>query len=350
MWWQKRTDGLVQYFLSFEDALWRYLRALPLAKKTMLVPDFFCSDVTSRLIDRGYKIATYPLDSNLCFDKEAFTSVINQNQDIGAVIIYYPLGDRSSVPSVHWFRERLDTDTLLIEDLADVVLDLAQDDPSWHTPIDRHHIIIDSFRKNLPLQGARLFSLTKCGDLAEPFTIDEAWYLTKASALHFTYSLCNLIGDFFNLKAIRTLKWTLFGLHSDLIGSFNNGARACFLTELLFSTINLSVLKQARQVVLQQYQAQNPFIDSKQYQLLPQNQTPDVAIEIRFPVLRGPKGTLSKLANELEQDEIFVDIHFDDSPRANAFDFLLLPLHPHYTKEDIQRLWKAITHRLQNLA
>jgi hypothetical protein len=99
-------------------------------------------------------------------------------------------------------------------------------------------------------------------------------------------------------------------------------------------------------LVKRYYQNLSPTISSSNIKLLPQE--PKEEGEIRFPILCGNKNTLSILADKLEQFEIYVDLHFDDSPRAQMADYLLLPLTPCMNIEDIDKISSSILKILNN--
>jgi hypothetical protein len=326
-----------EVFVSFEDALWCFLKAAPIDKKTFLVPDFFCTDVTSRLIEQGFSVVWYALNEDLSFNQDTFKNFISD--DVGGVFIYYPMGCRDTTPKPEWFRSILGPNVLIIEDCADCVVLSDQ-----ICLIDSKHILIDSLRKILPLQGARLFFDSK---INLPNSSSGLFYFLKTHLLHISYLILHSITEVTAYRWLLNIKWNIFVWHSNSIGSHFEGVRGSPLFEYFLSKINLRSLKTKRGTLVKRYyQNLSPTISSSNIKLLPQE--PKEEGEIRFPILCGNKNTLSILADKLEQFEIYVDLHFDDSPRAQMADYLLLPLTPCMNIEDIDKISSSILKILNN--
>ena len=326
-----------ELFISFEDALWNYLNRNPLKNKAILVPDFFCTDVTSRLEERGFNIIWYSLNIDLTFSEEQFLSSFsseNIKASVGALFIYYPLGNRDGVPACSWFRAQLGDSVLLIEDCADCLLE-----PQQVLLLDENHIIIDSLRKILPMQGARLFSLRASVYQISPLSLFNSYFL-KTGVLHFLYSFIHIITEFFPLKLLLQWKWALFGMHSDSIGTNYQGIRKGLFSPYLLSCISIHKFKEKRQQVVTWYQENVSDIEIKtNFHIIP---FPHNQGEARFIVLSGEKGSLLTIADQLEKKSVFVDIHFDDSPRAINTDYLLLPIQLTMTKKEVDFICNAI--------
>jgi hypothetical protein len=322
-------------FISFEDALWAFLDASPLASRTILVPDFFCTDVTSRLSERGYTIIWYALNPDLTFHEASFLAAAQG--PIGAVFLYYPMGARATTPPPSWFRSHLGNQTLIIEDAADCLLE-----PGQVQLIDEAHIVIDSLRKILPLQGARLFHRLNT-HIAKSSRM--SLYHLKTHVLHFAYHLLHSVTELLPLSSLLHAKWHIFVMHSDLIGTEPQGAVALTSSLFLYNRCNITLWKQRRAALMHRYYERvAPALHDTGYQLIAAGH--NEASEVRFPILMGKKGSLTALADALEQARIYVDIHFDDSPRAREADYLLLPLSPCMREADIDTIAAAIMNLL----
>jgi hypothetical protein len=330
-WQHTNTWPSHETFVSFEDALWAFLDTAPLSTHTILVPDFFCTDVTSRLTERGYTIVWYALNPDLTFNEASFLNAAQGT--IGAVFLYYPMGARATTPAPSWFRSHLGRQTLIIEDAADCLLE-----PRQVALIDDAHIVIDSLRKILPLQGARLFHALKSPVASAPCMNS---YLLKTHVLHIAYHFLHSISELIPLSWLLHLKWNIFVMHSDLIGSEPRGIRALATSMFLYNRCDITLWKQRRAALMHRYYDRlTPALTHTDYQLIAP--TRDEASEVRFPILMGKKGSLSAVADALEQASIYVDIHFDDSPRAMEADYLLLPLSPCMREDDIDTIAAAI--------
>lgn len=86
------------YYHSFEDALWDLLQHKfnPGKKLTILVPDFYCSDVLDNLKLHGYKYIYYSLDKNFQITSSQFRKYLWLYKP-DAVIIFHPCGLTSNL-------------------------------------------------------------------------------------------------------------------------------------------------------------------------------------------------------------------------------------------------------------
>lgn len=326
------------FFLSFEDALWKYLEVYPSISKDILIPTFFCSDVSYRLEEKGYTIHYYELDNQLNLILEKFTNLSKQ-QCFGAVIVYYPMGLRKKTGSISFFRQILGEDCLIIEDCADCILE-----PNQVALLDKKHIIIDSLRKTLPVQGARLWCTKDIKTLkGKSFSI----YRMKSAVLYYKYRMLFLLSNLFDLYKLKSLYWRAFGCHSDLIGTSLEPAKGFYLDEFLLKFIKVDSIKEKKKLLVERFFNRVAQIDlPSEFSFL--NVDYDEYKELRFPILIGPKYSLIRLANQLEQDKIYIDTHFEDSLLGCRYDFLLLPLNHKITQAGIDYIVKCIEKRLNN--
>jgi hypothetical protein len=310
---KQRCERISSFYLSFEDALWEVIKQHRFENKKVLLPSFFCADVSSRIAERGFDLYYYSLDEDLRFNHEDFLNQI-KNSAFAFVVIYYPMGMKDSVPSIEWFRELLTEKTLLIEDYADTLL--AENEIKI---IDSNHIAIDSVRKLLPIQGARIWQ-SKLPSEINTFNI----YRLRALIL---WNLCRFIGFIFNILKfnwIDNIRWHIFSMHSDLIGSSSSASRGFKFDRMILDYICVDKYKSLRCQVIQFYIDSFSLFEFHNPWGMVKVAKSDIS-NTRFIVFRGPKGSLSKLSEQLEQHGISNDTHFDDSPLGLKFDFLLLP-------------------------
>ena len=310
---KQQTAITSDFYLSFEDALWQFIESSTFESKNVFLPSFFCTDVSSRITQRGFNIVYYSLDENLKFNQESFLK-LTKDKIFAFVIIYYPMGMKDSVPDISWFRDNLGEKIFIIEDYADSLL--SEDEVKI---IDKRHIAIDSLRKLLPIQGARIWhSKLFC----KPTTFN-----TYALKTFIFWNLTRAIGcifDILKISLIDNVRWDIFCRHSDLIGSSKEPCLGFKLDRFILNYICVETYKSLRSKVIDyyldsfsSYSFDNPWGVVKIADLDKKN--------VRFVIFRGPKGALVKLSDQLEQHGISTDTHFDDSPMGMQYDFLLLP-------------------------
>lgn len=103
-----------EYFVSFEDALWKLLPTYGITHgSTILVPDFYCMDVVNNIQSHGYTVRFYALDDHFQ-NIDPFPKLIKKT-DPAAVIIFHACGIRNKKADT-WIRENADGNLLIIED------------------------------------------------------------------------------------------------------------------------------------------------------------------------------------------------------------------------------------------
>lgn len=139
------------FYLSWEDALWDLLKYKKIsAGSHILLPEFFCGDVEENIKNRGYQIIKYKVDSNLVPSEKSFFWNLKKYQP-KVVVIFHAVGIQNILltPSV---VKKIPDETLLIEDCVHRIVDVSK-----IKILKKNHFLIDSLRKVVPIQGARIF-------------------------------------------------------------------------------------------------------------------------------------------------------------------------------------------------
>ncbi len=320
---RRSTFPPFSFFLSFEDALWSILEEVaPDKTRPVLVPAFFCTDVTIGLESRGFKTISYELDETLM--PIGLESLITEHQP-SIVFLYHPLGKRIPLTAESPVIKAIPTDSLFIEDCVDLILSPA--DIRFYS---ERHIIIDSLRKTTPLQGSRVFlpkGFAKMKGALCP------WYRTRALFLHLLVRLLHGIGQIANARALLVLKWNLFSLHSDGIGKSQRGAKGFWFDKVLSEYIDHRLVKEKKGIISEAYITGLHEAFGDTYPIVG-----DESGDMRFFAVMLSKGAGEKIAAAAEAKEIYIDIHFDDAPHCKDRDCLLLPLSPDMTTKDVSRI------------
>lgn len=160
-----------RFYLSWEDALWDLIKAHDLIGKTIAVPDFFCGDVMHNMTQHGLRVITYtdpanrPQKSALSHSLHALSPESNLLSEVDSsfaipstdiLVIFHPVGIHN--PLIDRIQE-LDPDMWVIEDCVHQIID-----PQEVKITRRRHVMIDSWRKVMPLQGSMM--LGRAEDLA----------------------------------------------------------------------------------------------------------------------------------------------------------------------------------------
>jgi hypothetical protein len=159
------------YYHSFEDALWDFIQNKFKNKKniTILVPDFYCSDVLDNLKLHGYKYIYYSLDKYFQISTSRFRTYLWFYQP-DVVIIFNACGITSELLlDTYWLSDLPKHSWILQDNVHNLT------NPKKIKLIDDRHIIIDSLRKVTPLPGSRMFGNFK----ALNFTQNKSSYFSK---------------------------------------------------------------------------------------------------------------------------------------------------------------------------
>jgi hypothetical protein len=326
----KFSKNNFKFFLSFEDALWAVLKAHSFIEKKALIPNFFCSDVTNRIKEHGFKILNYKFDSNLKVDINSIKDIINSNR-IDLFILYYPLGMTKNAPNPQEIRNIVGHNTIIIEDLADCLVEAPP-----YGIIDSRHYCIDSLRKLLPIQGSRIWG-ENLANISYEF---DNLYRYKSLILWFLTRLLGTISNLTKSTFIDNLRWNTFGYHSDLIGKSENGNAGFEIDRFILNIIDINAYKNIRGKIINDYIDQFSQCNFKSETNLVPIQSDDIN-NVRFPILRAKKGELQTLVNHLDSLGISCDIHFEDSPLSQEYDFMLMPADFNYNTKQISIILKA---------
>lgn len=174
-----------RFYLSWEDALWHLIEVHQLRGKTIAVPEFFCGDVMQNMRDHGLHVITYadhsmdPIKSSSLGSGGSSSPL--PTADI--IVIFHPVGIHNSLIER---IDELDPKIWVIEDCVHQVID-----PSKVKITRKRHLLIDSWRKVMPLQGSVLIGHADDLPIGPPsarpwiyeYKIITLWLLMQSAAL-----------------------------------------------------------------------------------------------------------------------------------------------------------------------
>lgn len=166
----KKISG--SFFLSWEDALWHLLKIHKIKKNAVvLVPEFFCGDVTDNMNSHGLQHIHYNVDKYLQPNESDFINKLQKNNP-AVVVIFHSIGITNPLlkNSKEWL-EFLPKKTILIEDCVHKVVD-----PQAIKFATKNHYVIDSLRKVVPVQGSWVYSVHPIPKIPMKTNLLTAWY------------------------------------------------------------------------------------------------------------------------------------------------------------------------------
>lgn len=306
----KLVDGVKSlFYLSYEDALWDLLNKKNIKKSSyILVPDFYCDDVEKNIRLHGYKVGYYKINKDLTVDKKSFQSNIKLLKP-EVVVIFHPVGIKSNLlNNISWLIN-VTRDSILIEDSVHRIVDSSE-----IKIIKKNHFIIDSLRKVVPLQGARIFGRIEDLNFNEPSIYQSMFYALRVNILWF----------------LMLIFWT-FGMHKlaeklmttgyDLIGDSKLSARGLLLNKFFSERLNISRIEKSKVNQINYYEKKlNKIIPIRLKIALGDKK------HLRgFPIIL-PKSRSQMIYNYLRKYGLLVRFELNNSIWAKKQKILYLPL------------------------
>ncbi len=322
------------YYLSFEDALWDLVATIPFVPGTrVLVPEFWCRDVIDNMTAHGLQCHFYPVDRSFQTTQRELADAIERTHP-QIIVIFHAVGIRNRLLTEHtdWMRH-LQPDQYVIEDAVHCVLD--PEEVELHHP---HHVVIDSWRKVVPLQGACLY--------ASDSVISALKKKSKRLGRHGMWVLVLWAGMQASLHAQRVLGGYLARLCGhiaerlmirgyDLVGD-NRDALTIpmhFVTRHYRLDIRRIRSAKRRQVALYEEHL-GTLIEAHPDLFAIWRRDSDDALLRGYPIGLHLERARA-LVSQLREEGLMVRSELDDSPWSMRHKVMYLPLGPHLADEDI---------------
>lgn len=334
------------YFLSFEDGLWVLLKKYRIPKKsTILIPDFYCTDVVDNIRSHGYTPVFYPLDDQLAISKEKLDRYIQQH--IPHVIIIFHACGITRI-SQEYISSLCDThaDTLVIEDAVHKLVA-----PNTISLRQTNHYLMDSLRKVSPLPGSFLYQNGKAPSVRPDATIREWRYSLSVHITFWFFRTIFVMGTILhNARLIQFAHEKTLKIHDDIVGDSDGGYAGFTLIPHIHAFIDFEKIQQLKYTQVQLYEH---YLDDVLktsplwYRIyIPDNQKKDLHV---FPVgikKKNVNSIFSRIEAYLHAHNIIVWFKFPDSSWSAHRGILFLPLGFHISHSDI----KQTAHRLSEIS
>ena len=297
------------FYLSWEDSFWDVLEKKEIKKGSyVLVPDFYCIDVEKNIKSHGYKIVCYKIKKDLTADKESFEYCIAKYKP-WVVVVFHPVGISSNLfDNKKWLMKTV-KDSILVEDCVHRLID-----PKDIRLLKKNHFIIDSLRKVVPIQGARMFGKLEDMGFEVPPIYQSMFYALGVNTLWFLMVICWTFGMY---KLAEKLMVSGY----DLIGNSKLPAKGLVINR--FFSDRLDILKIERYKI-----NQVDYYEKKLNKIL--------SFRLRLPLedkkyLRGfpiilKKNKAQKVLKFLRKNNLMVRFELDGSKWSKSQKIIYLPL------------------------
>ncbi|NMD01038.1 MAG: hypothetical protein GYA62_15150 [Bacteroidales bacterium] len=222
------------FYLSWEDAFWDILLHKNVSKNSnILLPNFYCNDVTDNIIRHGYNVVYYNIYPDLQVNKNSFIAAYKKHKP-SVVVVFHPDGIKSNLFRNSTWLSNLVKESIFIEDSVHIILNEKK-----IKIIKRNHFIIDSLRKVVPLQGARVYGSCNDIDFTEPNIFQSFFYRFKVTCLWFLMVLCWTFG-------MGKIAEKLMFVGYELIGDAVRPSRGGLINNLLSNHINVEKIQKVK--------------------------------------------------------------------------------------------------------
>ncbi len=324
------------YYWSWEDGLWDLLRAKKVEKgSTLLVPNFYCSDVIENMRVHGYTVVTYRLDQHFQVKQQTLQNSIRKYHP-AVVVLFHACGMTNPVVNKKTYIERITKKSILLEDCVHQLLD-----PSVVKPVNDSHFLMDSLRKVSPFYGSFLYG-TKKGMQFQQTSKRLSLYTMKTSFLYVLFRGILQAAHIFKKPSLALFAHEqLLKRHDTIIGD-GIAHQGMPLTAWMMQWMNREKLERVKREQVKWYEHMLTPIYKKS--------SPFYRIKIKrtdfgklhvYPV--GMKKKADKeLLDFLKEKDIIVFPKFADSEWAKKRDVLFFPLGFHMDKNKIKIIAKTL--------
>ena len=304
-------------YLSFEDALWDFLRHKITPGSTLLFPDFFCVDVWENCKNHGYLVETYPVNERFEASIRFLEERISQYSP-SVVFIFHPFGI-DQTPTLEYLASYYPG--YIIEDCVHCILELNK-----LIFLSDKHIIIDSIRKLTPLPGSYIY--------AKKGTLDYTPQIQTVDTLRDKQLALNFWNEFQILLDTRDfskamLAYELLNSGDNLIGDSSLSITLNTNLELSRNDLNLPLIQAVRVEQVRLYEDYLADILTDTRFVLPRPYCELDILNLAFYPIILISDYAFLLKEYLLQNEIQTFVEFSDCPWAINKNVLCLPLGPH---------------------
>lgn len=317
-------------YLSFEDALWDFLRHKITPGSTLLFPDFFCVDVWENCKNHGYMVETYPVNErfepNIIFLEERISQY-----SPSVVFVFHPFGI-DQTPTLKHLASHFSG--YIIEDCVHRILE-----PDKLIFLTDKHIVIDSIRKLTPLPGSYIYAIKGTLNYTPQIQTKDTLQ-DKQLALNFWNEFQTLLNTRDFNKAM--LAYELLNSGDNLIGDSSLSITLGTNLELSRNNLNLPLIQATRVEQVRLYEEYLVDILTDARFVLPRPYYElDIPYLAFYPIILTSDYAFL-LKEYLLQNKIQTFVEFSDCPWAINKNVLCLPLGPHVQSDAIPLICQHI--------
>lgn len=318
------------FYLSFEDALWDILAKKNIAKgSAILVPEFYCGDVEVNMANHGYKVVHYPVSKYFKINVRKLSAQINKTKP-EVLIIFHAFGITNNILEDNDWLKKLPEKTILIEDSVHKIVEPKK------VKIRKHnHILIDSLRKVIPLQGSVVYGKENFLNFSTDI-INSSWgYSIKVVFLW-------LLMQFHLNRGRVELAHEYMMTGYDLIGDSKKGAPGIPFFGLIQKMIDYEKVKRRKEEQVLIYEKILNKFQKRFYQAGDRREL------ISFPLVFEP-GAGRKFLGDLRKAGILVKYQLNDCEWSRKRKAIGLPLGMHLENGDIESIAQTAMKSLNEL-
>lgn len=329
-----------QFYLSYEDALWHILTQKRVAKgSVILVPEFFCGDVEDNIQNHGYCIQHYHVSKLLITSEAELIKMIRQYHP-SVVVIFHAIGiSNKLLSSTNWINN-LAPDSIIIEDSVHRIID-----PPTISLKHPNHLVIDSLRKVMPLQGSVVYGSTKFLDFPEPPLTQEFLYRLQVTML---WVLMNFL--WFGAQSVANTRLSVvfakaanhvMGQGYALIGDRVLPAKGTPLFNYLHRFVNPRKIATIKDRQVRFYEQQLRSLDPDIF-TVPFYRRSQRGLLLAYPLILNIRHA-TKVLDYLHQHGLMLRFELDDSVWSRHHKVIYLPLGPHLSFANLHNIARIIS-------
>lgn len=324
------------FYLSWEDALWDILKYKNIKKGSIIfIPEFYCGDVEKNIKEHEYKIRYYKILKDLSADKKSFVNGVKKYHP-SVVVVFHPVGIKSNLfKSPDWLIKNI-RNALLIEDSVHRIID-----PNKIEIFNDNHFIIDSLRKVVPIQGARVYGSTNGINFSEPHLFQSLFYSLRVHWLWFTMTLFWTISNYCPIKIFssffaRNAENVMLSGY-DIIGDAKLSAKGGGVGRIMSQHINVSKIKKRKLVQADIYEKKLNDIFFKKTKL----SITDKEYLKGYPFIL-PIDKAGKILNSLRKNNLLTRFELDDSLLSKKQKVIYLPMHIYMSEKQQKEVIEVV--------
>lgn len=318
-----------KFYLSWEDALWDVVRSLDIKKGSIvLVPSFFCVDVTNNMRSHGLDPRYYHLDDNLQPNKHSLLQLIKIEKP--AVIVLFHAVGITNICINNKFIQSIPQEIIVIEDCVHRVVN-----PSKVVLYSQNHLVINSFRKVVPLQGSLLFGSKEFVEKLNGSNKNTLLYSWSVLMLWYLMQLCLKIQKYCQIYTVATvfgrIAEYLMMKGYDIIGDSDTPGGCPEYFKNNYFQLDFEQIKKIKSKQIVEYKN---LINKSNLYRIPHFAESD-ASELRgLPIILDKKDARN-LINEMRNKGVLIRAELDESLWTSTKSIIYLPVGVHLERSDI---------------